>query len=241
MIDSFKNFERLRYRLANDMKEIASDTKEISSDAKGQISNTIFATIFSAFITEIAFNTTEKNYNFYFIAFQIFIFCLAYIASYALYNFLFTKISIQIQKRKVNKIDTSALAMKQIQKDFDNIACDSILLAKGYVTAFKQLKKTKKNKSLLTFYFYEITHYLDTACDKTKELVKYKPECIRTSQTSTGVDIFRVINLKNMMYEIKQFLDDEFEYICKNDVHKSEISYQHTQIENKINYIINNL
>lgn len=29
MIDSFKNFERLRYRLSNDMREISLDTKEM--------------------------------------------------------------------------------------------------------------------------------------------------------------------------------------------------------------------
>lgn len=127
MTDSFKNFERLRYRLSNDMREIALNTKGNSDDIRGQISNTIFATIFSAFISEIAFNDIG-NKCIRTIVLQILVFCLVYIASYIIYDFLYKKISTTLKKRRVNSLDISAPKLIQIQKDFDNIACDSILV-----------------------------------------------------------------------------------------------------------------
>jgi len=241
MIDSFKNFERLRYRLSNDMREIALDTKGNADEIKGQISNTIFATIFSAFITEIAFKDNETGYNLGMIALQILIFCIIYIVSYIAYNFLYNVVVTAWNKRKVNKIDNGAETMKQIQKDFDNIACDSILVAKSYLDAFSALSNDASNKSLKTFYFYEIMHYLDTACEKTKELVQYKSECIRTTQTASGVDIFRVSNLLNIIKEIDTFLDNQFNTICNGNPQLSAIQHQHKQIKKKIEFIENNL
>ena len=241
MIDSFKNFERLRYRLSNDMREIALDTKGNADKIKGQISNTIFATIFSAFITEIAFNENETGYNLGMIALQILIFCFIYIASYIIYNYLYNILVTAWNKRKVNKIDNSANTMKQIQKDFDNIACDSILVAKGYLDAFSALSNSDSNKSLKTFYFYEIMHYLDTACEKTKELVQYKSECIRTIQTASGVDVFRVSNLLNIIKEIDTFLDINFNAICTDNPQLQAIQHQHKQLKKKIEFIETNL
>lgn len=241
MIDSFKNFERLRYRLSNDMRKIASNTKGNVDDIKGQISNTIFATIFSAFITEIAFKDDGNGYDICMIVFQIFIFCLVYIISYIAYNFFYNIISTVWKKRKVNKLDISTTKMIQIQKDFDNIACDSILVAKNYMDAFNTLPNSASNQSLKTFYFHEIMHYLDTAYEKTKELVEFKTECIRTMQTASGVDIYRVVNLKNIMKEINTFLNNEFNNIYNTDPQKQAIQYQYNQIIGKINYIENNL
>lgn len=237
MIDSFKNFERLRYRLSNDMREIALETKGNSDEIKTQISNTIFATIFSAFITEIVFKENDNGYDFVMIAFQIFIFCFIYVVSYIIYNYLYNYLITEYNKRKVNKIDNGAETMKQIQKDFDNIACDSILVAKSYSDAFSSLSKKSSKKSLKTFYFYEIMHYLDTACEKTKELVQYKAECTRTTQTASGVDIFRVLNLLKMIKELDTFLDKNFDAICNNNPHLPDIQHQHTQIKRKIQLI----
>lgn len=241
MIGSFKNFERLRYRLSNDMREIALDTKGNTDEIKGQISNTIFATIFSAFITEIAFKDNEIGYNLGTVSLLILIFCFVYIVSYITYNFLYNILVAAWNKRKVNKIDNSADTMKQIQKDFDNIACDSILVAKGYLDAFSTLSNNDLNKSLKTFYFYEIMHYLDTACEKTKELVQYKSECIRTIQTASGVDIFRVSNLLNIIKEIDIFLDVNFNTICAGNQQLQAIQHQHKQIKKKIEFIRINL
>lgn len=241
MVDSFKNFERLRYRLSNDMREISLDTKGNANEIKGQISNTIFATIFSAFITEIAFNNNSAEYNLGMISLQILIFCFIYIASYIIYNYLYNILITEWHKRKVNKIDNSEATIRQIQKDFDNIACDSILVAKGYLDAFNALPNISPNKSIKTFYFYEVMHYLNTACEKTRDLVQNKSECIRTINTASGVDIFRVSNLLNIIKEVDIFLDVNFKTICNGNPQLQAIQHQYEQIKKKIEFIENHL
>ena len=103
------------------------------------------------------------------------------------------------------------------------------------------MDNNSQNKSLKTFYFYEIMHYLDTATERTKELIEFKDECIRTMQTASGVDIYRVNNIKNIMDEIDSFLQDNFDNICNGNSQEQSIQFQYNQIKNKLNYIDRNL
>lgn len=241
MIESFKNFERLRYRLSNDMRELASNEKTNSDNLKEQISNTVFATIFSAFITEIAFKNNGTDNNFCILFKQITVFVIVYVVTYVIYNFFYGKILSIWEKRKIHVINRSMDVMIQVQKDFDNIACDSILVAQSYKKAFKDLENHPESNNFRIFYYYEIMHYLDSACEKTKELVENKKDCIRTMDEALGVDIYRVINIKDIMLEIDSFLDNEFENVCGGNIQKEAIEYQRKQIKGKIEYIKKNI
>ena len=237
MIDSFKNFERLRYRLSNDMRELASDNKENSDSLKGQMSNTVFATIFSAFITEVALKDNGNGYDFCMIMKMITVFVIIYITSYILYGFLYNKIMKIWKARKIYSINSGMDKMIQIQKDFDNIACDSILVARGYRNAYDELENIPSNKTLKIFYYYEIMHYLDVSCEKTEDLIKHKENCIRTMDEAIGVDIFRVVNIKSMMEELDGFLEGEFNNLCVDEHQKVAIQYQREQLKTKIGHI----
>lgn len=237
MIDSFKNFERLRYRLSNDMRELASDSKESSDKLMEQIANTVFATIFSAFITKMAFGDGENGYNICMILKMIVLFVFIYVVSFVLYSFLYRKILKKWQERKIHSINSGMSAMIQIQKDFDNIACDSILMARGYKSAYEKLPDIEENQNLKVFYYYEIMHYMDVACDKTRDLVKHKKDCIRTMNEAIGVDIFRVINIKNIMEEMIAFLNEKYIIVCDQDNQKEAVEYQLAQLETKIETI----
>lgn len=138
-------------------------------------------------------------------------------------------------------IDSSMSKKIQIQKDFDNIACDSILMARGYRNAFKELEESPENKTLKVFYYYEIMHYLDVACVKTKHLVENKESCIRTIDKAIGVDIFRVVNIEKMMQELDVFLVEEFPNICDDENQIKAVQYQQKAIKKKIEYIKNNI
>lgn len=238
MIDSFKNFERLRYRISNDIKNLIADNKNSTNDMKEQVSNTIFATVFSALITEIAFSKDGGNFEWCSVFKMIAIFVVVYIASYFLYNLLYGKIVKYINKRKIHTVKQGMDVMVQIQKDFDNIACDSILLARDYKKEFEALEDNEDNHNLKVFYYYEMMHYLDTACEKTQMLVKNKQRCIRTMNESEGVDIFRVLNIKDMMIELNKFLEDHFELTCRQSEQKEAIKYQREQIDKTISKII---
>lgn len=241
MPDSFKNFERLRYRLSNDMRQIA--TQGAISDEKKQIPNTIFATIFSAFITEMAFKNESSKRNFVVILLQILSFCIIYIISYTLYNSLILKIIKFFKNWGHKKIDTSPEKMIQIQKDFDNIACDSIFAAQNYMDAFSSIYAVSNANSnisphnLMTFYFYEIMHYLDTACSKTKDLVDNKKQCIKTMDIAQGVDIYRVENIILIMDDINNFIKKYINFICVNNPEEKHLRNQHDLIKNKLECI----
>ena len=241
MINSFKNFERLRYRLSNDMRKIAVESQENTDSLSGQIANTIFATLFSAFITEVAFRDSESGFDFPMIAKLCGVFIVVYIISYIIYNYIYKLIVKLWNGFRVHSVNTGIKKMIQIQKDFDNIACDSILIAREYQSAFDDLEMTNENKNLRIFYYYEILHYLDTACDKTEALVKNKSDCIRTMNEATGVDIFRVINIKNMMIELDQFLDDKCSIIGDDPSQNEAVNYQHAEVKRKINNINSNI
>lgn len=241
MIESFKNIERLRYRLSSDMEKMLSENKVKTEDMKEQISNTIFAAIFSAFITEVALGGNEENYaigiDIAIIMLKILIFIIIYILSYKAYNFLRIKGNKWSELRKLNSVDTGKESMTQIQKDFDNIACDSILVAREYKNLFEDLTNNAENKNLRTFYYYEVLHYLSTACKKTVDLVENKEKCVRTSQKAKGVDEYRIINIKDIMEEIRDFLQSEFANICGGTIFEEDIKYQFEQITKEIEYV----
>ena len=89
---------------------------------------------------------------------------------------------------------------------------------------------------------FDGSHYpIEENIEKTKELVQYKSECIRTIQTASGVDVFRVSNLLNIIKEIDTFLDINFNAICTDNPQLQAIQHQHKQLKKKIEFIENNL
>ena len=56
-------------------------------------------------------------------------------------------------------------------------------------------------------------------------------------QTASGVDIFRVSNLLNIIKEIDTFLDVNFNAICAGNPQLQAIEHQHKQIKKKIEFI----
>lgn len=234
MIESFKNFERLRYRLSNDMRELASQSAENSDSTKEQISGTVFATVFSGFITEMAFGDSSSGYNIHNIMKKIAIFIIVYIIAYIAYKLLNKLILVIWNIVKINSCEMGMDVMIQKQKDFDNIACDSILMAREYRDSYETIDDISENRNLRIFCYYEIMHYLDAACDKTLSILENKTECVRTSDKATGVDIFRIINLKNMMDELRGFLDSHLEDICNQNNQSDSIKYQYGRIKKKM-------
>lgn len=247
MVNSFKNFERLRYRIANDIKGLVADNRSSNDCMREEISNTIFATVFSAFVTEVAFNSNTQAVKWCTIIEMVLIFILVYIGAYWLYNKVHSKLVVFWGKRKIQTVDKSMVAMIQIQKDFDNIACDSILVARDFKLAYENLIKLEasgnvdEDKNVKAFYLFEIMHYLGTACEKTKDLISNKEKCIRTLDESEGVDIFRVKNIVNIMKELDGFLDNNLSFLDDYVDQKTAIDYQHSLIKNLIDKITENM
>lgn len=226
MINSFKNFERLRYRISNDVKKIVDDNKKDNDDIKSQIANTIFATIFSASITEVVFNDIGTEFDFLTIISWIGLFIIVYIISYLIYNVLFGKFASMYKVRKLHSVKNSDLEIAQIQKDFDNIACDSILVAVEYKNKFDAIDSGISSAKLKIFYYYETMHYLNSSCEKTLILLKNKDRCVRTMNEATGVDLFRIINIADIMTELKDFLECNYKSISVDNKQNDSIRFE---------------
>ena len=207
MVDSFKNFERLRYRLSSDISQIADDLEANSSDTKKSLVNTIFATVFSGCITEVAFMSSTPQPLWSEIVKRVVAFVAIYIVAYGFYMALvplvhrffdlFNRKKTHAKKR--NEVD-------QCIKEFDNIACDSVLLARGYMD---DLSETN-DQLLKKFYYYEIMHYLRTANVKILTLLVNEEKCIKKPNMNKGVEIYRIDNILSIEEKIFDFLMDTY-------------------------------
>lgn len=206
------------------MERLLGDKESKSDDIKKELSNTIFATVFSAFITEIAFSDNVTEFSIKNVAFNIIIFVVVYVVSYWGYNKTIEKISRYALQRRIHETNPTMRDSIEIQKDFDNIACDSIIVAKEFQEEFIVSKDNLKK-----FYYFEVLHYIEAASEKTKRLVENK-SCIRSADNEFGVDIFRIKNAVKLMEESIEFLNDNFENVCKNDKDEKLIDFRLKQV-----------
>ncbi|MCD7882754.1 MAG: hypothetical protein LUI87_03460 [Lachnospiraceae bacterium] len=253
MEGEFRNFERLRYRLSVDMENITSNNKKTEERQKNQISNTIFATIFSALINNVAFadlsmvssatSATTSNVSGTLnqienILIQALAFCFVFILAYLLYDHISPFVPKLIGELKVKSTDKSDANMKKIKKDFDNIACDCILVAQEYrqsyeATILSQFHSETYKQTMLQFYYFEVLHYIAKASQKIKILMNNKDQCIRTENVADGVDLFRVKNTYELIKDTeKEFLNKNIDLICKDNEQEKDIRYQLLQVNN---------
>lgn len=206
------------------MERLLGDKESRADDIKKELSNTIFATVFSAFITKMAFSDNVTEFSIKNVVFNIIMFVAVYVASYLGYNKIIEKITRYALQRKIHETNPTMRDSIEIQKDFDNIACDSIIVAKEFQEEFIASKDNLKK-----FYYFEVLHYIEVASEKTKKLVENK-SCIRSADNEFGVDIFRIKNAVELMEESMAFLNDNFENVCKNDKDKKLIEFRLKQV-----------
>lgn len=224
MIDSYKNIERLRYRINLDLNEIKESIDRNSStwyeEMKVQISSAVLSALMAGAITSSEFSRVK---DFIIDMLQkvfkcsIFISVLGWIFSILFFLLLFVAIYVVfdcIAKRIIKEIKNHVIHRQvevDYQKEFDNIACDSIFVAFEYKKEY--LSNLDKNADLKIFYFYEVIHYLETACIITRNLCMYKDEYIKLSDTAGGVEIYRIHNMMNLINELLGFADTQKEII----------------------------
>lgn len=149
MIDSYKNFERLRYRLSKDLGDIKESIDKNSStwyeEMLTQMSSATISALIAGAITTSEFNSV-KNYFVDFLkkhikketliivlgwTISIIVFLLIYVLIFLFFKFLLKLIKRHNRNKKIYE-----QAKEDFQKKFDNIACDSIYVAIEYRTAY---------------------------------------------------------------------------------------------------------
>lgn len=237
LIDSFKNIERLRYRLNSDLSEIKEHINKNSDmwyeEMILQISSAIISAMAAGAITNGEFSNVKgfiENLIGKLIHFDILksilgwgITLLFFIGIYVLF-FVIAKILIKRIKYVKKNNGLNEQLKVDYQKEFDNIACDSIFVAYEYKTAYENPKL--KDKNLKTFYFCEILHYLETACFITRDLCKHKSLFIKCGGRKEGVDLYRIYNMVDLMNEILSFLESEKGNILLDESFKEKLDKQ---------------
>lgn len=152
MFSNYKNFDRLSYQLYN----IQLSFRKADNEQLKKYEVPIFSGIASAVIT-LTLNESVNMCIFIRILMTIFV----YLVSYFILGILFRGIGVVINElfphnKSIDENDTV-----KYRKDFDNIACNSLIMALGYIENINHLKSGQDN--IRNMYIYEMIHYLETA------------------------------------------------------------------------------
>ncbi len=210
MIESYKNVERLRYRLHVDLVEIGDLIDRNSSSRFDELINQVTSGIIAAISASIITETSFEKFKGWLLnewlsktclksnlaeLFGLIISVLIYVMMCVFMYIMVKKISYRWKKRAESH---KPIRQKEInyQKQFDNIACDSLLVAIEYVQILEQNKEMNDiNKA---FYAVECIHYIDVASRVTRDLCIYKKKYVKLNQLE-GVDVYRIHIMKDAL------------------------------------------
>lgn len=244
MIDSYKNIERLRYRINKDLLAICADIKKSNEEQRilyidecfSAVASSVAALFFSQSTFEPLKDFLQFAYELYFdkkpsalsISFIASFICMA-VLIYG--SFCLNRLLIK-WKRKKNNRGPEGVDTTDYVKEFDNIACDSVFVSIEY----KDLYLSTGNINEKTLYFLEAMHYLETASLITEKLctnLKY----IKSPQNVLGVDVYRIRNMKTVMSGLCSFMEREIKKLALGENDKNEVTKNLKEIKKAIDKI----
>lgn len=244
MIDSYKNIERLRYRINKDLLMICADIKESTDEQRIMFFDECFSAVASSlaalFFTQATFESLKDFLQFlYHSIFQksLSASVLSIIAAILSFTILLVisvqinKIMIGIKRRKRNRGPEGIDTIDYI-KEFDNIACDSIIVSIEY----KNMFGTTTNDDEKTLYFFESMHYLETASVITEKLCSNSNN-IKSSKSVYGVDVYRVHNITAVMIDLWNFMFSQTMNLALDENDKNRVQAKLTEIKKRLNNI----
>lgn len=245
MMDSYKNTERLRYRINQDLTEIVDNVEKRNIEQHNifvdECFSAIASTLAALFLTQSTFEPLKNGFQKILLLFiddkvasilSIIITVLLSLFIMIIASIGINKALVTIKRRKQEK-GAEGRDTKNYIKEFDNIACDSILVSLQYMTIFAEL--TNLNEQ--TLYYLEIMHYLEVACETTEKLCDDRKN-IRSAGNIFGVYSYRVNNVLKIMNELIAFLKQEVNCIALTNDEKEQIKSQLGNIDIRIQRII---
>jgi hypothetical protein len=217
MIDSYKNVERLRYRIYKDLVSLSKDIRRDNEEQSIVFRDECFCALASAIAALSFSNATFDSLN-------DFIGCifkglfkknapefLTSIITASIGIVMVLGIAIPLNKflvwKKIKKRNRHPEGKDTTDyiKEFDNIACDSVIVALEY----KELYYGTKDGKERTLYYLETLHYLDSGTVILDKLCSDSANIRKPEDNELGVDIFRIHNMKDVMTELYDFLEHE--------------------------------
>lgn len=246
MIDSFKNFERFRYKINIDIDKKCTDIKKTIEDNHLMLLDETYS-IVASFVASYFFSSTaispfkdylkeclNSNGNDWISISIDLIAGLLGIIVILLLSIAVYKIVLKIRKKR--KIcGPEGIDGTDYVKKFDNIACDSIIVSLEYLEKYRETQNPEEK----TLYFFESLHYLEQASEITDILSQDKNN-IKSDTNVRGVYTFRINNICSMIQNINSALGEESskEPICgvSKEIEKvlNDINKHHDNISNHL-------
>lgn len=236
MINSFKNFENLRYKQDKNTNEIISNNKDNILSTKKHLSSTIFASIFSLLLVEVLIHTNINKYTAKQILLMIIILIIAYIFSLITYNFIYD-IANRVLEERQRKGVWLFNNIADIKSDFNNIVCNNIIVIKEY----KTLLEHTKDKNMQAFYYCEIIHYLEDTCERIERLIRNNKKQSEFISKTRGIEEFRIENIIKIMIDIDKDLAYRYIDIYEIDNNSLEVNSKRVSVSTYIHRLLEQL
>lgn len=201
----YKNLELLRFYVSKDIKRIDSKMQDSSSDFIGYIVG-ILVDVLIALLFDNSIDQIMEQYIPCFglqILIKVLILFLL-ICLFILLSWAIRKICLWHQKKNDVSGRSSYISDKkrlELIDDFDNIACDGLLICQNYMQRYESVKQDY----IKDFYLYEIIHHLCKAADIFDEIY-HNQELYISGTDNQLLDSYRVNNFIDFSNQIINFL-----------------------------------
>lgn len=236
MLKKFKNYELLQYKLSSTINKNFELLLAKNDSQYESIFATICSTMASTVLTQIAGEYIDKTgCKIYIILFYLLYFISFFLIGYLVCVALFKLISAFIKLIKSHE-EVEEITLKQknvIINNFDNIACDCILIAFEFINDFNSNLNNSKN--LRTYYYYETFYYLSKAINYTQLICD--EEYIKLPNSDKGIDLFRLENIISLIDEICCFILKNKDNITITDNLKKSFIFQIDKAHANINIL----
>ncbi len=233
MLKSFKNLELLRYYLNSKHEQCSIETEKQKRIRTEQTMSTVFSSLLSAVVTVALSGLSAKMVLGWYIALVIGVYLIGFLVSYFLFSLVFRLITKIQQQTKIFKSDCSLSEAKKKIDEFDHIACDNVLIAYEF---FKQYN-TESHLARKMYYYCETLYYLKNALIRIRNVLSFSDLCINSSIKADAIDLYRVVNLLEMIKEIyNTFILGEQNNVKIDSKYKNSLIHNVNFVNNDIKY-----
>lgn len=203
-----KNLELLRFYVSKDIGKIDAKIQNNESNLLGYFLGSLvdvlvvllfedfFTTLLESYVSSVKWQVMLKI-----------VLILGLVGLFIFVSWISKKIH-ESKKRKMRVSGKSAYVVSDEQQemidDFDNIACDGLLICQNYILRYKEVDE----KYIKDFYLYEIIHHLNKAASICN-IIYNNLHLYVSAQNDQLLDSYRVNNFILFSQNIVKFLEEE--------------------------------
>ena len=252
MLKQFKDLELARHHLEVKARRLAEKKQRDEKSSFDKMNGAIFSAAFSIFTTLllkyvlIEQSPTEvsiisswqigKIVLLFFVGIACYI--VLYLVSHTIYQCISKRARKIYEEMKISAPDYSAQKNKELVDDFDNIVIDNLLFCYEFIKEIDGAQNTQ----IKTLLYYELIYYLRTSVEITQQIISpgRQSKCININCNTRGIDLFRLINVQQMMTEIYQFVSNKYDEEITGTESTDDVPIQFPKEEEQLRNALNN-